>query len=184
MYSVIIFIVLGVVLWILAAIASEKNWEGFSTFLVVCGTLSFALLSWLFPLIFGFIHTNTETYTKDEITPIVSLRDDSLINGSVFGAIFIVSGNIQQVPVYFYYTQNSDGGYEQHNIPTANVALYEDSDSGTGYLKVIKYYSRLTDYQPYKGWGILNSPSPDYPEKTVEQIHIPQGTIVKQFKVN
>jgi hypothetical protein len=124
-----------------------------------------------------------DSKVKEVKTDIVALSNGTQSQGSMTGAIFIVSGSINQKPVYYYFEQTSDKGYKQSNISSDNVIIYQDTVD-TGYIKQITYYNvTKPDYaKRWKGWAWYYS---EYlPYKVTTEIHVPPNTINQQFNLD
>lgn len=125
------------------------------------------------------VNPPTITETQETKVDIVATRGNTLTHGSITGGIFIISGYIQESPVYFFYKKVGDG-YIQAHIQAQDATIYEDTKNGTGHI-IIK--NKTTILEPnwerqHLHWVLLQRPK----KTSVEaEIHLPPNSIIKEF---
>lgn len=80
------------------------------------------------------------------------------------------SGRVDQKPYYFYYEPVGYGGYKLSQVPADESVIYEDAAESTG---------SIVELRPTFGsliWSLR------YPN--AYEIHIPKGSIVREFSPN
>ena len=100
---------------------------------------------------------------------LVAIKDGSGINGS----FFLGCGTIEDRNYYYYYEKSNDNGYKQQKILVDKVVLYEDATDSTAYIEFQHKISKT----PYKKWSVNCG-------CIQTKIHVPKGTIIKQFKLD
>lgn len=144
---------------------------------------------------------------------LVSLQDTTRINGSLSGNLFYISGSVNEEDFYsFYYKLES--GYKKDKIPTHNTIIYEyildnglelTSDNADFYKipnpsdeKYSILYDEKGNFRPgiikYDVWcrynltekqkKLLTTYPEDYIETTRYEIHVPKGTILREFNLD
>ena len=125
---------------------------------------------------------NLSDILTEEQIEIVSLKDNSLIDGDIHGGIFIISGSINESPAYFYYKKVGDG-YTQDYIKADGVIIYEDTIN-TGYINT-KYEHKVTSEEwrdKYLHWLII--PNINKTTAVSTEIHVPENSIIKDFALD
>lgn len=143
----------------------ERCWGDYFTSYAV-GFIGGFLL-WLFVnlCLYHFIFVE-HIQTKYDI---VSISDGTNLNGSfVLGC-----GTIKEESYYYYYQKEITGGYTQHKVLTKQTTIFEDANE---YPFVILYNVQSSDNR-------FAIPFGKCPYITAE-IHVPAGTIIKQFKLD
>lgn len=112
-------------------------------------------------------------------TGIVAIKDNTITEGSVRGAIFVMSGYISEEPVYFFYKRVGTG-YTQDSIKAKGVTIYEDTEPGVGYISTTTTVEKVDPVWKKKHlhWLVFNNVQS---RDTVTEIHVPQGTIIQEF---
>lgn len=105
---------------------------------------------------------------EKERIELISLRDDSDLSGR----FFLGSGFINSTEYYFYYSQANNGGYIPGKIPVDNVTIFEDQTENA-YIIVLK----PKFINPVSYWIAL------IPNETMYEVHVPPGTILRQFSI-
>lgn len=131
-------------------------------FLGVALTTIFGAIGAMGGAILGFLvgafvyDADPYTYTFD----VVAANDGSSVQGqfSIFG------GYIEEVPYYFFYRENPDGGIYQGKIRANDTLIYEDQET-RNFIEVTKCDDDL------RLWGFTPTC-----EKTYE-IHVPEGSV-------
>lgn len=173
MWSVLIGIALTIIVTIFLYMKYGDSWQHG----VACTIL--LLTSVILPPALGFTAPYHEVLTTKRID-LVSIKDNTLIEGRIGGGIFVVGGYISESPVYFYYKKVGEG-YVQDHIKAAGVVIYEDAKDGIGYITITEA-KRVIDREwadKYLHWIIYDTQI-HYRSKTTE-IHVPKGTIIKEF---
>ena len=105
---------------------------------------------------------------------IYSLKDNTKIEGQISGSVFAINGYINQRLVYYVYKKDGDG-YSRTTL-NGNAKIFEDTENG-GYVK--------------ENWNICPKVyikqhffADKDPVLVNIEIHIPKGTLIKQFKLD
>ncbi|GEM_PF-4713321 len=85
-------------------------------FFITCAIVSFYLL------VVAYVGTHSVGVVDYDKREIVALSGGSSINGS----FFLLSGDIKDVPYYFFYYKTEDGGKQLDKVQAHNVTLYEE----------------------------------------------------------
>lgn len=116
----------------------------------------------------AFVVENPEVVVKQNI---VSLSDES---GSE-GQFFLGTGYIKEER-YFFYTKQEEDYFTIEQLPANGVKIFEDTTDDTAYIKEIHNSSYLSI-----SWLlILSLPAPEVP---IYEVHVPEGTIIKQYTI-
>lgn len=176
MWTILICLGITIILTVLMIAKWADKHDNLSMFIV-----SLLVMASLFtPIFIGIFTYKTIDNVSEQRIDIVAIKDNTLVNGSISGGIFVVGGYIQETPVYFFY-KKSGNGYIQDYIDADGVIIYEDTE-GSGYISIIKSEG-VVDPQwkaKYLHWLVFTSRdySKDW-QKT--EIHVPTGTIIKDF---
>lgn len=113
--------------------------------------------------------TCSQVWVKEGRTQMVSLRGADGISGR----LFMYSGFIDQTSTYFYYTQTSDGGFQQQkHRPDSNTYVYEE-DRTDGEM------AWFSDQFENRSLRFIAIPG----DETRVEFHIPKGSIQKKFEL-
>lgn len=107
-------------------------------------------------------------YEPEDVTydfDVVTAKDGSNVQGqfSIFG------GYIEEVPYYFFYRENPDGGIYQGKIRANNTLIYEDQESRS-FITV----NKTVDHWGF--WGVALGGDKDY------EIHVPKGSVDREIE--
>ena len=116
-------------------------------------------------VIFGLITEQNETKIEEKL---IAFNDGQGIKGNFSGIFFVGHGTIDSVSYYFMYAENSDGGIKQLRVRVDNAVIYEE-DRKDGLLNGCEIRN---------GFGNLNK------DLTKYVIHVPKGTVIRQFKAD
>jgi hypothetical protein len=168
----LIFIPLLIGLFFKEMVLGAHDWlEGIMGFLfsIFEGCLFGALLSAMIAVPLGFMFDMH--YVQTSSRNLVALRDKDGIEDN----FFLGSGHIGSQPYYFYYTQQSDGGYSPSEIKADDsVTVYETTEKSA---RLISYEvvanSRIAD------WVSLPLSEGDH----LYKFYVPAGTIKRGFSL-
>lgn len=136
---------------------------------LLIGVIFVVIVPWIF--YFNPIHQSQpcneiyKNFSGETRTPIVSLNDKWTTTGS----FFIGCGNVKSQSVYVFYTGNNQVGYTMVKLHTDGVRIFMDENNSP-------YYSTRTVW--------LDSLFGTCMPYTIQEIHVPNGTIVKQYSLD
>lgn len=107
---------------------------------------------------------------------IIAMKDVS----SIYGSMFLGSGTIKERNYYFYYEKNNSGAISQHRVAADITLVYEDTEDSIGYVELHRYDLNY----PYSEWAIQNGCGCDKPRFNHAEVHIPKGSVIRQFKLD
>lgn len=180
MYSILIGLAIAIATCIFTVRHDFKRELTFGLSAVACALILTASI--VVPTLLGdpdirYIPTTTER--TETLTDIVALKDNTLTEGSVRGAIFIMSGYINEEPVYFFY-RRAGTGFVQDFIKAKGVIIYEDAEPDVGYILTTYTVEKVDPgwKKKYLHWLVFN----DIQSRgTITEIHVPEGTIIQEF---
>ncbi len=170
---IVLATILGFLSWLITDDYTSRwmTWWGvfISAYLVLLGIAIFS------------DNSDPEISYKDYRDEIVSVQDGQEISGSFTGSLFVFSGYVNQESAFFYYIQNEDGSYVQRSAPARLTKVYEDVEE-----KDARIDSKYR-YYDVNCWTSIGCPMSSYSEDNYAwsyEIHIPKGTVVKDFTLN
>lgn len=106
---------------------------------------------------------------------IVSIKDNSQVEGNIRGGIFLIRGNINQKEYYMGYKQNEDGSFSQFKVPVERSKIYETTDGFR--LEIYEFRQKNT--------GLFVMPCHQCTEEHRQyKIYVPKGSIVQDFTLD
>lgn len=136
---------------------------------MIGGCLFGGLLSAMIAVPLGFMF-NTH-YVQTSSQNLVALRDKDGIEGN----FFLGSGHIGSQPYYFYYAQQSDGGYSPSEIKADDsVTVYETTEKSA---RLISY--EVVANSHIADWVSLPLSEGDH----LYKFYVPAGTIKRGFSL-
>jgi len=155
-----IAIAIGVIT--VAVFATYKIRREPNALLVVAIGVAFGLISYI--VSGGILCKTIDPPRYEESYPIASLSDRTITEAS----FFLGSGHINERPYYFFYQQDTEGGFHIEYVPADKTIIYEDS-----------LQPRISKFNPtWRAYLI----SLDY--STLFKIYVPQGTIIRDFTLD
>lgn len=157
----------------------KSCWRDWGTVRVVgIATLIFVamFIGSLFGLDAVFQKSYEETIQTAEYK-LVSIKDNSQLEGSGSGGLFYVYVSMDTNEVYTYYYKLEDGGYKKGKISSENAVIYEKDDCKpliteyTTYTKVNMNHS----LENFLTFGSFNKSEKSY------KIFVPKGTIAQDY---
>lgn len=128
-----------------------------------------------------FIYSNSN-YTEIKETAkyeLVTLQDDSQIEGKIRGEMFYIYGSINTEEVYNFYYKTSDDGFVRGKVDANKAVIYEKDDCKP---VVIEYttYTKSTDEKLQKWLFFWTT---DIQVKNYK-IYVPKGTVANEYSLD
>lgn len=112
----------------------------------------------------------------------VSLSDNYGTYGEIHGGLFVISGFVATEQFYSWYEETPDGGLEANRVSerAGQVKVYEEPEGTRPVVEKFTVRDDCTDTSGY--WSFLDCE--DDLDESLYEIHVPEGTIVRQFQLD
>jgi hypothetical protein len=177
MYTLIIFLVLGIVLVLHLLREDGECWiaplryRPIST-LALCavGGVIGVLMGGVIASCLGSVYQTAESpLPKEEL---ISMRSSEGLTGSfVFG-----TGSIQDTSSFKFYVKNANGSFSKKSLAADDkVQIFEDQPEGVGYRQT---FVSVCENVRYPHWVVCE-------QHTIRhELHVPKGSVVQSFTVD
>lgn len=167
----IILIAIALIFAVIIAWHEDDKFNAFmATFL--CTTMVFVFMF----LAVQFIGNVKNRKLVSNVYPIkiVSLQDNSQINGSVSGGLFVTRGIVGENEYFSFYREHEDGTYSLHKFPAAQSVIVPDSTPQTAHIIVTDQH-----YSCKSNWWLLCGDQPAFFAHA--EFHVPANSITSDF---
>ena len=104
-------------------------------------------------------------------------------NAGVQGRFFLGSGSVETIPVYFYYSKNSNGSYSLNHAKAASVEIYQDVTTQPYVVKECEDYG--ANPKSIWTWPLnLYSDGLRYTSCEVTEFHVPPNSIDSSYNLD
>lgn len=177
LFNLLILVGISLWLWCIYSIFRAKGELGEKFLVAVISILGFSLYNVILIGIFSIIIMASPNITKVQYQNIVSLNNNSEVQGS----FILGSGTISETEYYFYFVKQDDGGLYRDKVKTRNVVIYE-TDKVTPRCEWTKVINK-----PVPSWilkrEIFDVLSSDCYKLKDFKFYVPTNTIIKEFKL-
>ena len=127
------------------------------------------------------IRTSTiEEISKTGEWDIVSLTDNSEVDGSTTGGLFYVYCSIDTDEVYSFYYETTDGGIKRGKVDADNTTIYEKEDCIPHVVEYTTYTKNKMNktLREILAFGFGESSKKSY------EIYAPSGSVIRTFSLD
>ena len=178
-----VLIVLAIIVFMIGLFVAGTGIEDKRRFSIICLVVGVVVMGLS---TFGIIKVldKIDYYEeKTETVKIVSLQDNSQVEGNGGGGFLHVYITIGTSGMYTYYYQLDDGGYKQGRIDADYTIIYEEDNCE---MPRVETYTTFNQNNWSKFWTkVLVFSNKDGKEKSKRyEIHVPKGTVVQEFNLD